>query len=90
MPALGGGGEITPDLRLHCRATMLLCPRPLPLGCRQQIVGEARPNVRYEPLTEAGARPEQTLEAVGSIPLSGKAIDSVHNSKPDPMPCSRD
>jgi hypothetical protein len=33
-----------------------------------------KPNARYEPLPEAGATQERTLEAVGSMPLFGDAF----------------
>src|SRR5438132_1235883 len=36
-----------------------------------------KPNARYEPLPEAGARNERTLEAVGSIPLLGGVLLQV-------------
>jgi hypothetical protein len=34
----------------------------------------SRPNARHEPLPEAGARDERTLEAVGSMPLFGQRL----------------
>jgi hypothetical protein len=35
------------------------------------------PNARHEPLPEAGARYERTLEAVGSVPLFGAECPAV-------------
>src|SRR5882672_278067 len=36
-----------------------------------------RDNARHEPLPEAGARHERTLEAVGSMPLLNEALRAV-------------
>ncbi len=45
----------------------------------------AAPTARFQPRLEAAA--ELGLEGISCKPLLGKAVESIHSSRPDPMPC---